>query len=270
MKGILVTNHYLQGEKYSQLHTHLARTAQHLGIQLEHITNRDMQFWSGDADFVLFWDKDVRLAELLESRGIPVFNSARAIELCDNKASTYTHLLGAVPQPKTIISPLAFSVVDYSDFVLDAIEELGLPVVYKECYGSFGEQVHLCHSVDQVMELIDGKPFILQQYIECDGSDIRIEVVGDQCVAAMHRHNDTDFRSNITNGGTATPYTPTQHQIDVALAACRRLGLAFGGVDLLGDDLVCEVNSNAHIINIMDCTGIDVAEKIFQHIEDSI
>ena len=65
-------------------------------------------------------------------------------------------------------------------------------------------------------------------------------------------------------------YTPTDEQVKVATEACRVLGLDFGGVDLLFgvDDapILCEVNSNAHIKNILSCTGINVAEHILRHI----
>lgn len=270
MRGFLVTNHYLNGEKFDALHRHLIATASDCGIRLEHITNRDMIFCGDSADFVLFWDKDVNLARLLESRGMRVFNSADAIALCDDKSATYSRLFGVVPQPKTISAPLSFFDVDYTDFVQQAVAEIGLPLVYKECCGSFGVQVHLCHSIDDVISHINGKPFLLQEYIECGGSDIRIEVVGDRCVAAMKRSNSNDFRSNITNGGTAVSYAPTDAQCRLATDACRRLGLDFGGVDIIGDNMVCEVNSNAHIINIMDCTGVDVAVEIFEYIKGQI
>ena len=39
--------------------------------------------------FVFFYDKDVALAELIEAQGVPTFNSARAIRICDDKALTY-------------------------------------------------------------------------------------------------------------------------------------------------------------------------------------
>ena len=33
-----------------------------------------------------------------------------------------------------------------------------------------------------------------------------------------------------------------------------------------GEPLLCEVNSNAHIKNILDLTGINIAEKIMAYI----
>ncbi len=270
MKGILVTNHYLNGKKYDDLHSHLVKSAQESGIRLEQRTNREIIFCSDPADFVLFWDKDVHVAEMLERRGLPVFNSARSIELCDDKARTYTALSGTVPQPDTIFAPLSFDNVDYSDFVSDAVAVLGLPVVFKENFGSFGAQVHLCATQEEVMKLISGRPFLLQRYVECGSTDIRIEIVGDKCVAAMRRSNPHDFRANITNGGIAQPYTPTPDQVKMALSAGRALGLSFGGIDIIGENMVCEVNSNAHIINLMECTGIDIAPMIFEYIKGQI
>lgn len=56
----------------------------------------------------------------------------------------------------------------------------------------------------------------------------------------------------------------------MALKACEILGLDFGGVDLLfGEDdrpVLCEVNSNAHFINLSSCTGVNVADKIIKYV----
>ncbi len=271
MNGILVINHFLKSEKFNILHNHLAKTAKNMGISLDIKTNQEMIFCNHKADFVLFWDKDVNLAKSLEVKGYKVFNSSKSIALCDNKAKTYLALNGVVKQPATIIAPLAYAQCDYTEFVTQAVENLGLPVVFKECYGSFGEQVHLCHSVQDVISHINGKEFLLQEFIaDSEGKDIRIEVVDGVCVSAMKRSNDGDFRSNITNGGKAEPYTPTDEEKAIAIKACKALGLTFGGVDILEGGYVCEVNSNAHIINIMNCNGIDVAPLIFEAIKDKI
>lgn len=270
MTGFLVVNHFLTGEKYNTLHNHLIKSAKNFGINLVVKTNQDMIFEEERPDFVLFWDKDVNLAAFIEKSGVPVFNSAKSIALCDDKAKTYAALKDLVPQPKTIPAPLSFFRSDYSEFVKLAVERLGLPVVFKECCGSFGEQVYLCRTAEDVLSHITDKPFLLQEYIEANGTDVRIEVVGGECICAMKRHNDSDFRSNITNGGTAETYSPTKEEKTLALKACNALGLSFGGVDIIGGNMVCEVNSNAHIINIMNACGIDVAPKIFEFIKDNL
>jgi ribosomal protein S6--L-glutamate ligase/gamma-F420-2:alpha-L-glutamate ligase len=121
------------------------------------------------------------------------------------------------------------------------------------------------------MDLGD-RPYLIQQYIQTSqGKDVRVEVVGGRVIAAMLRTNPSDYRSNITSGGTAQPYTVNMQQAQLAIDACRALGLDFGGVDILfGPNempILCEVNSNAHFKNLYDCTGVNAAEDIMEYIQ---
>lgn len=268
MNGILLVNHFLNSEKFNTLHSHLINTALNMGVKLSLKTNLELA--SADeisGDFVLLWDKDINLARRIEKMGIPVFNSADSVEKCDDKARTYIELDGIVAQPKTLIAPKTYFAVNMAGFVENAVSILGLPLVFKECFGSFGEQVYLCSSTEDIMAHITDKPFLLQEFIESSaGSDKRLEIVGGECVCAVKRTNQNDFRSNVTNGGTMTPYTPSDSEIKTAVDACSVLGLSFGGVDILDNGMVCEVNSNAHIINIMNAAGKDIAPLIFNNI----
>lgn len=271
MDAVLVINHFLKGEKFDELHSHLVRVAQSEGISLAVKTNSELACQPVCGDFVLFWDKDTSLARRIEKSGIPVFNSAASIEKCDDKARTYIELDGIVRQPKTLIAPKCYYKADMSEFVCEAADILGLPLVFKECFGSFGKQVFLCESVDEIKAHISEKPFLLQQFVyQSAGRDKRLEIVGGKCVCAAERENKNDFRSNVTNGGVMTPCEPTKKELEAAIAACEALGLTFGGVDILDDGSVCEVNSNAHIINIMNATGIDIAPMIFRTIKEKI
>ncbi len=224
-------------------------------------------------DFVLFWDKDTRLAKVLEDCGVRVYNAVRAIELCDDKSETHRVLAAAgIPQPETLLAPMTYTEITapIEPFLTAAVERLGLPLVVKECYGSFGDQVSLVHTVEELRErayAMESRPFLLQRFIrEAAGEDVRLYVVGERVVAAMRRRSQGDFRANLRQGGTAEPYEPSAEEVALALRCCRLLGLCFGGVDLLhtaeGDALVCEVNSNAHLAGIISCTGVDVADEI--------
>lgn len=271
MKGILAVNHFLNTQKFSTLHRHLLESAKKCGVELVLKTNLELALETPKADFVLFWDKDINLAAQLEKSGLPVFNSAKSIDLCDDKAKTCIALDGIVKQPRTLIAPKTYFKADFTRFVDGAVKVLGLPLVFKECFGSFGEQVFLCKSKADILTHITEKPFILQEFIAGSaGRDIRIEVVGSKIAAAVRRENKNDFRANVTNGGKMTPYTPTDTEKQTALAACGALGLTFGGVDILEGGYVCEVNSNAHIINIMNCTGTDIAPPIFEEIRSRL
>lgn len=269
MKGLLVINHFLTGEKYDVLHAHLVRAAEACGARLEVKTNMQLSLEKNvSTDFVLFWDKDITLARRLERQGLPVFNSAQSVAVCDDKGRTYVELDGIVPQPETLVAPKCYFKSDMTAFARRGAQLLGLPLVFKECHGSYGEQVYLCRSVDDILSHVTQSPFILQRFIaESAGRDRRLEIIDGVCVGAAQRINENDFRSNVTNGGHMLPYTPTQQELDTAVAACNALGLTFGGVDILENGDVCEVNSNAHIINIMNATGTDAAPLIFDAIK---
>ncbi len=276
-KAYLAVNHFLKGEKFTTLYKHLCGAAKKEGISLCVKTNLELALCKNfeKVSFTLFWDKDTVLARRLERAGIPVFNSARAIEICDDKAKTYTELLGTVPQPKTMCAPLTYKKEDLTPFIEGAVMELGLPLVFKSCCGSFGQQVYLCESIDDIKLHITGeKPFILQEYISCSaGHDLRLQVVGNKVVAAVRRENKKDFRANATLGGKMEAYTPTKAEEEMALTASAKLGLLFSGVDILEGaegPLLCEVNSNAHIMNLLDATGVDAAPLIFRAIEEKL
>lgn len=266
-----MVNHFLNSDKFNELHSHLVKRAKKSNIDLVIKTNLELAVDKVNTDFVLLWDKDINLARAIEKSGVPVFNSPSSVAMSDDKARTFVELSDIVPQPKTLIAPKTYFDVDMGSFVDSAIACLGLPLVFKECFGSFGEQVYLCETREDIINHISEKPFILQEFIaDSAGSDTRIEIVGGKFVSAVKRNNPDDFRSNVTNGGTMTAVIPDKQLIETAVKACAALGLTFGGVDILDNGMVCEVNSNAHIINIMNATGIDIAPIIFDEIMEQL
>ena len=275
----LVVNEFLNGNKYNEIYTMLKTALTKYGHSVDVYTNSELLICDGNfidktlrtPDKVIFWDKDTILARQLENMGLAVINSSLSIELCDNKAKTYTVLSEYdLPMPKTIPLPFTFSNIGYTDtkFTEYICDTLGLPLVAKPCFGSFGMGIKLINTVDEAKKLISecSEPMIFQEYIAVSkGRDVRINIVGNSAPASMLRTNDCDFRANITIGGTASPYTPSNEEKELAFKACNALGLTFGGGDLLfGSDgpLICEVNSNAHFKSIYDCTGINIAEEI--------
>ncbi|MFJ7851001.1 RimK family alpha-L-glutamate ligase [Peribacillus sp. NPDC097206] len=287
----IVVNGYLQHEKFSSLALFIQESAERKGISATLVRNSDLvpviekgtPYLKGTdgklPDFVLFMDKDIHLARHLELLGLPVYNSSSAIDICDSKAKTHQALAGhGIPMPKTLFPPFTYEGIERKN--LDAFKkignELGYPLVVKEAYGSFGEQVYLIPTEDEFMETVKKlghRPFIMQEFIEhSKGRDIRVNVVGNQVIASMQRKSEHDFRANMTAGGTAFPYTPTKAESDLAIRCATLLGADFAGVDLLfGEDgpLLCEVNSNSHLLNIYECTGINIADSMFDYVMDA-
>lgn len=282
MEGALVVNNFLATEKFRDIYSRLENAFSEREVSLSLYTNSSLcHVRGGDIpfrekpDFVLFWDKDVSLARAIEEKGILCVNSADAIEKCDDKAKMHL-ALGDIPCPKTIIAPMTFPNIGFTDtsFLASVAERLGFPIVVKEVCGSFGAQVYLARDFDELLKITtehQSVPLLFQQLIEESfGRDIRINVVGGRVCAAMLRESKNgDFRSNVTLGGSTLPYSPSDAECELALEAAKRLGLDFAGIDILfgkRGPLLCEVNSNAHFKSTYDCTGVDLAACIAEHI----
>lgn len=287
--GWLVYNQYMKSPKFSEIYALLQESAKKHDINLKQVGHAEIVLDINqnkivfpdvdNPDFILFWDKDVLLARSLEKIGIRLFNSAEAIELCDDKSKTCIQLASCgVHQPKTFTAPFTFPHIERDNDYFEKVSNiLGFPLVLKECYGSFGDQVYLVNSIDELTKKIKDlgdKGFILQEYVENSfGRDIRVSVVGEQVVASVLRQSVSgDFRSNLTLGGTASAYEMNYAQEQLAIDAVKALNLDFAGVDVLfGENntpMICEVNSNVHFKTTLDCTGINLADYIMQHIID--
>ena len=282
MTGYFVYNKQLVTKKFLLLFDCFKEESHKLNIDLIFIDNFETakRFYNNcldKNDFVIFWDKDIKLAKMLEDAGHKLFNNSKSIELCDDKSKTYISLKNKnIKQPQTILSPLIFSgsIASDNDFIEYSIDKLKFPIVIKECFGSFGIQVYLSKNKQELVKIIGDLgtiPFILQEFIENSaGKDLRLEVIGDEVIATVMRVNKNDFRANITNGGIAYNYNPSSKQIDMALTVSKYLNLDFAGVDILfgenDEPILCEVNSNAYPINVQNITGVNIVRKILEYI----
>ena len=281
MKGWLVVNTFMDNAKFKNLYELLFDAFKKRDVSLEIKTAEDISLEvnkpiENKPDFAIFWDKDIYLAKRLEQNGIRLFNNSVAVELCDNKILMYQELAkNNIRIPRTFIAPKTFEGFGYNklSFLDKVIEEIGFPIVIKEAYGSFGEQVYLAsdkESAKSIIKRIGYKDFLMQEFIASSkGRDIRINVVGDKAVASMLRENKNDFRSNISSGGNGINYEPKQEYIDLAIKALKALGLSFAGVDVLfGEDgpIICEVNSNPQFASTLKATGINLGEFISDYI----
>lgn len=294
MNGWIIYNGQLKSDKILELVHWLVLTAKNYKINLKAMANNhiliaydaqgkpELRSLDNDPlpDFVISWDKDIPLAKHFEKLNIKVYNQADGILACDNKIKTFDYLAGhGIAMPRTIIGPMVYSTSAITEFEIydHIIESLGFPMVVKEAYGSFGQQVYLVHNKQDLIDLVQKlgpSPHLFQAYVKSShGKDVRINIVGNQVVAAMKRVSQDDFRANITGGAKAEVYEPSQEEIDLALKCHHLLKLDFSGVDLLfGPDgpLLCEVNGNPHFKSIYECTGIDVSKNIIEYILEDL
>lgn len=289
--GWIIYNGHLPGKKFLDFVQWLQEAARKKGISTTIIKNNSLLVRlnskgssllskienEGKPDFVLFGDKDLTLARQLEAMDIPVFNSAKAIEISDSKIDSYQVFANhGLRIPDTIAAPKIFP--NAKELEWESFSEignlLGFPLIIKEAYGSFGKQVYLIHNEEEMKQKvheIQDRPYLFQKFVHTSyGKDIRINVVGDQVVASMLRTAQDDFRANVTAGAKMETYSPTEEEQQLAIAATKAIGADYAGVDLLfGENqqpMLCEINSNAHIRNIYDCTGTNVADYIIDYV----
>ncbi len=229
-----------------------------------------------ECDFAVFLDKDVHLSHMLEKSGIRLFNTAQAIEICDDKMRTYINLVGkGVKMPLTISSPLMYRQCD-DDFINSVEKKIPYPIVVKECYGSFGAGVHLAENREQLKTLREKLkliPHLYQRFVGEGGKDTRVIVIGGKVLAAIDRINENDFRSNIELGGKGYKRESDEKLVDICEKTATALGLDYCGIDLLkeGDEYyVCEVNSNACFCSFEQVTGIDAGKEYARYIYKKI
>lgn len=291
--GWIIYNGFLESDKFSDFAQMIHDAAEQFGHQTKILKNNEVISFLHKSidilnsnqqdlpDYVVFTDKDIYLAKQLELLGIPVFNSSEAIETSDDKIKTYQALaVGNIAIPKTIIAPKTYGLNEQYDakYLKLITEQLHFPLVLKEAFGSFGEQVYLVHNESELNNLvldIYDRPFVFQQFIKTSfGKDLRLQVVGDKVVTAMQRISKDDFRANVTSGGRMEMYKPNEAEKAIAIAATKAVKADFAGVDLLFGEkdtpIVCEVNSNAHIRNLLDCTGVNAAHDIIHYIDGKL
>lgn len=153
------------------------------------------------------------------------------------------------------------------------------PVVIKLLEGTQGLGVVLAEtdkaatSVVEAFESLNTR-VILQEFIEeAGGADLRAFIVDGKVVGAMKRQGkEGEFRSNLHRGGQANIIKLSKAERETALKAAKCMGLAIAGVDMLQSKrgpMVLEVNSSPGLEGIEKATGVDVAGKIIEYIEQT-
>lgn len=287
MKGLIITNPYDFGLSQRHKTRRMESELDNLGVFVDVVSNdRFLAYIDNGAvksdlkvDFALYFDKDKYVAEMLEMSGIRVFNSARATEICDDKMLTHIALSNrGIPMPATMSGTLCYNKegkISWT-YLKQAAETLKFPLVVKECYGSFGEQVYLAHDLGELSEIVERikfKPYIFQQYVEKSaGRDMRVIVIGGKVICGMIRQSKTDFRSNAKLGGIATACDVPADVAVLCERVAKIIGLDYCGIDVLLGDVpeICEVNSNAMFSAMEQATNINVARKYAEHIVKTI
>ena len=208
---------------------------------------------------------------LFESAGVCCVNSHKVAQICGDKLLTTAALKdNGIAQPQCRV---AFT----EESALEAIEELGYPVVLKPAVGSWGRLLSKINDRDAAETVLEHKTvlgsyhhsiFYIQQYIEKKGRDIRSFVIGDECIAAIYRTSD-HWITNTARGATASRCEVTDEVADISIAAAKAVGGGIVAVDLFESDdglLVNEVNYTMEFRNSIDTTGVDIPARVAEYV----
>lgn len=210
--------------------------------------------------------------QILSAWGIPCVNTAQVAQICGDKLNTSLALTAAnVPSPRVRI---AFT----PESALEAIEEIGYPVVLKPAVGSWGRLLAKVNDRESAEAILEHKATLgsyhhaivyVQEYIDKPESDLRTFVVGRQTICGIRRSSE-HWITNTARGGTAEnlPITAEIHRL--SQMAAQAVGGGVVAVDLLetpaGDLLVNEVNYTMEFRNSIKPSGVDIPAWIIGYV----
>lgn len=207
----------------------------------------------------------------LNDWGVPTVNMYDVANICGDKLLTTAALVReGVPVPQTRI---AFT----PESAIEAIEELGYPVVLKPAVGSWGRLLARVNDRDAAEALLEHKvtlgsfhhgAFYIQEYVEKQGRDIRSFVVGDETICAIYR-DSAHWITNTARGATASNCPVTPELDAMSRAAARAVGGGVVAVDLFETASglqVNEVNYTMEFRNSIQTTGVDIPARIVDYV----
>ncbi len=248
-------------------------------VDLQMIDDRELYFTLGKNGFTydvvleraINHSRALHALMLFESAGVRCVNTSQVALTCGDKLLTSRALAAHhVPQP-----PVKIAFTEKS--ALNAIEEMGYPVVIKPAVGSWGRLISKINDRDAAEAILEHKTilgsyhhsiFYIQKYIEKRGRDIRSFVVGDECIAAIYRTSE-HWITNTARGGKASNCPVTDEIRQISLQAARAVGGGVVAIDIFETDdglLVNEVNYTMEFKNSIETTGVNIPGRIVDYV----
>jgi len=217
---------------------------------------------SADADFIIFRERNAKLARELENAGHRLFNRAQINQIANDKFATYqlATFLGIPAVPSRLVE---------SPDELDTY-----PSVLKSVYGHGGVEVACV--LDEMeagwffTRFMDRR-IIGQPFIESGAADVRLYMVGNELAGAVKRTGSSGFKSNFTLGGRVDPHMPSADMVRAAQRITRALKSDYIGVDFLllpdGGFLLNEIEDPVGARSLYETSDVDIADVLMQHIK---
>lgn len=219
------------------------------------------------------YSKALATLQVLAGWNIPTVNHAAVAEVCGNKLATSVALeKNQISTPNVVI---AYS----ADSAIEAMEQMGFPVVMKPAVGSWGRLLSKINDRDAAETVLEHKTtlgsynhgvFYIQQFVEKkDGSDVRSFVVDGETICAISRMSQ-HWITNTARGATTENCPVTDKIAQLSEAAAAAMGGGLLAIDLFqssdGDWMVNEVNHSMEFRNSIAPTGVNIPEKMVDYV----
>ena len=149
-----------------------------------------------------------------------------------------------------------------------------VPIIYKPILSSMGrgsmefEDTDLAFNAYKMLNRLH-HPIIIQSYIQNPGRDIRIFIIGDECVGAVYKYiPNGKWKSNVAQGGKMVVEEMEQEVIELGFNATWAMELDYCGVDIIESadgPVVLEVNAAPGWQGLNEATGKDVADLVVKY-----
>ena len=204
--------------------------------------------------------------------GIPTVNHYDVGMICGDKIHTSLALMNAgVATPDVRV---AMSI----DTGMQAIEEMGYPVVMKPATGSWGRLLAKIEDANTAEAVIEHKMTLgsyqhsilyMQDYVEKPQRDIRTFVIGDECICGIMRTSE-HWITNTARGGAASNCPITDELAEISVGAAKAVGGGILAIDVMetpeGGYTINEVNYTMEFRNSIKPTGVDIPARMVDYV----
>jgi ribosomal protein S6--L-glutamate ligase len=209
----------------------------------------------------------ISLMEHMEIAGIKLINSTYPFRRSRDKYSTqYTLHAAGIPIPKTFTTESLARAYEMTEDMI--------PVIYKPILSSMGrgsmkfDDTDLAFNAYKTLDRLY-QPLIIQGYIKNPGRDIRVFIIGDECVGAVYKYiPEGHWKSNVAQGGKMVEEEMKPEIIELGFRAARAMGLDYCGVDILESPtgpVVLEVNAAPGWQGLKEATEKEIAKLIVEY-----
>lgn len=154
------------------------------------------------------------------------------------------------------------------------LESINYPVIMKIPEGTQGKGVLFADSAASAKSILDTldvfkQPYIIQEYIDTDATDVRALVVGDEIIASYRRKAaGQEVRANIHLGGVGEECKLDKETEETALKAARAVNADICAVDMLegNETKVIEINLSPGLQGAEKATGKNLAKVIAEYL----